>query len=146
MGTKVPSSNYSRYKSPIPNIPITHLNNDHTKMMMAIKHPDDSHVLDENLETTTAKAIRTPHLHFSQIRCRHVAAHPAPVLSSGLGLGADLFVIVVGVRRVAAFEDDDDDDDGEEVGSGVGCRTGSLGFPFSLSPMFGKSRSSGEEY
>jgi hypothetical protein len=87
--------------------------------------------------------MRTPHLHFSQIRWRHVAAQPAAVLSSGLALEGVLFVVVDGVRTIAV----DDDDDGEggvgTVSSRVIC---SLGFPLSFSPMFGKSRSSGEEY
>jgi len=114
---------------------------------MKTRQPNDSHVFDENLETTTARAIRTPHLHFSQIRCRHVAAHPAAVFSSGLALGELLFVIAVGARVIAVDDDDDDDgSEGEGAGAGVGGVTGSVGFPFSLSPMFGRSRSSGVAY
>jgi len=138
---RVPSGNYSRYKSPFPNVPITRLIIDHTKIMMQTRQPHDSHVLDENLETTRANAMRTPHLHFSQIRWRHVAAQPAAVLSSGLALEGILFAVVDGVRTIA-----DDDDDGEGVGTVASCVTCSLEFPLSFSPMFGKSRSSGEEY
>jgi hypothetical protein len=142
-GERVPSGSYSRYISPIPNVPNTRLIIDHTKTMMTTILPDDSHVLDENLETTTARAMRTPHLHFSQIRCRHVAAQPAAVLSSGLALEGVLFGVVVGARTIAA---DDDDGEGDGADTATSCVTCSFGFPLSFSPMFGKSRSSGEEY
>lgn len=48
---------------------------------------DHRHVVEENRDTMTARAISTPQRHFSQIIWLHVVAHPAGLASSGFPLG-----------------------------------------------------------
>ncbi len=103
-------------------------------------------------ETTTAKAIRTPHRHLSHTTCRHVAAQPrlpspAPVVETARPFRGRTTPAVFdaancdwvtsptfggeirGKRAVGVV-----DSEGSGVGSGVS------GVPRSFSPMFGRCR------
>jgi len=115
--------------------------------------------LDDNLETRTASAIRTPHLHFSHITAPHPFAQPAPEgLSSGLPwrvtpfegvecgvtcsdvgggrAGVDTGAVVEAVRGLPR--------NGEGVATAVLLEPAAG--PLALSPMFGRSRISGVAY
>jgi len=114
--------------------------------------------VEDSLLTTTANAITTPHLHFSQIIWRHVVAHPVPG-AGGLRLSRPARFPgdrVSGMMRAAddvVGVDVDVDVDGVSIGEAevvwevateadeaVG---GGSGFPSERSPMFGSSRGSG---
>jgi hypothetical protein len=110
-------------------------------------------------ETTTAKAIRTPHRHLSHTTCRHVAAQPrlpspAPVVETARpfrgrkapaafgaatcdGVTSPTFGGGIrGKRAVVGVLDSE----GSGLGSGVS------GVPRSFSPMFGRGRRDGVQY
>ena len=109
-------------------------------------------------ETTTAKAIRTPHRHLSHTTCRHVAAQPrlpspAPVVETArpfrgratpavFGVATCDWVTsptfgggITGKRAVVDVVDSE--------GSGFGFGSGVSGVPRSFSPMFGRGRRDG---
>ena len=106
-------------------------------------------------ETTTAKAIRTPHRHLSHTTCRHVAAQPrlpspAPVVETARPFRGRTTPAVFGAatcdwvtfgagikgKRVVGVVDSEC----SGLGSGVS------GVPRSFSPMFGRDRRDGVQY
>jgi len=109
-------------------------------------------------ETTTAKAIRTPHRHLSHTTCRHVAAQPrlpspAPVVETPrpfrgrttpavfVAATCDWFTSPTfggGIRGKHAV--------GVVDSEGSGLDSGVSGVPRSFSPMFGRGRRDGVQY
>ena len=107
-------------------------------------------------ETTTAKAIRTPHRHLSSTTCRHVAVQPrlpspAPVVETARPFRGRTTPMVLG-RATGAWvpspalsvrvEGRHAADVTESEGSGDAVS----GRPRSFSPMFGKGRRDGVQY
>ena len=97
-----------------------------------------SQLLDENLETSTARIISTPHRHLSHINFCHAEAQPAPsTFPPALTAAFEEF-------GFAIAEEGSEESDG---GIGVGTVDGRVSaFPLSFSPILGKFRSSGVQY
>lgn len=113
--------------------------------------------LDDSRDTMTAKAISTPHLHFSHNTWRSCPVHPCGVVV-GLFVDAKLFttslacdvVVVAGACAtsrlshtcgccVAVVDLEIEGENGLGLIGEVGV-TAASGFPLSCSPMFGRSR------
>jgi len=109
-------------------------------------------------ETTTAKAIRTPHRHLSHTTCRHVAAHPrlpspAPVVETARPFRGRAAPAVFGAAASDWF---DSPTFGGEIrgkravgvvdSEGSGLCSAVSGVPRSFSPMFGSGRRDGVQY
>jgi len=100
---------------------------------------ENAQPIDENLETSTARAIKTPQRHFSHIIFCHVAAQLAR--SSGLPRS------LPGVTLGCAIADVGDGGGGDGcVGGGSDTDSGNAGVSILLSPMLGRFRSSGVQY
>jgi len=111
-------------------------------------------------DTTTAKAMRTPHRHLSHTTCRHVAAQPrlpspAPVVETARPFRGRIIPAVFGaatcdwftsptfcggIRGKRAVVGVVVDSEGSGLGSGVS------GVPRSFSPIFGRGRREGVQY
>jgi len=90
--------------------------------------------------TTTASAINTPHLHFSNIHCRHIAAHPVPGAGGfgirlSCGLGFFIGTVAMGPGEGEGVI--------EVVDRGAGVASG---LPSDRSPMLGSGRGSCVQY
>jgi len=115
--------------------------------------------VDETRETITARAIKTPHLHFSQMRRPQVMASP------GAGFFPSSFFLVDGLpgggRRLRDAEGVMTGGDAADPSPNrvvEGCIIGEVGieksggvirlsaFPRSLRPILGRSRSSAVQY
>jgi len=101
-------------------------------------------------ETTTAKAIRTPHRHLSHTTCRHVAAQPrlpspAPVVETARPFRGRRTPTIFGVAACPTFGGGIRGKRAVGVvdSEGSGLSSGVSGVPRSFSPMFGRDRRDG---